>query len=163
MVFLFPFAVVCTVVSFCSSGGSVDASILQGVARSGHLLQRCGCIIDGGFFRLMLEGQENKDGFFWNKKKWFLNPWRLIEITLYIYIFTYTYTYTYTYIYICINLQIQSTIDSYRFKLWSFCWFTPGCVENLPGCSICSSIFSKDFFDGNLEADDQPGCNLVKI
>jgi len=30
------------------------------VARSGHLLQRCGCIIDGGFFRLMLEGQENK-------------------------------------------------------------------------------------------------------
>lgn len=45
---------------FLFVGSSVDASILQGVARSGHLLQRCGCIIDGGFFRLMLEGQENK-------------------------------------------------------------------------------------------------------
>lgn len=46
---------------FLFVGSSVDASILQGVARSGHLLQRCGCIIDGGFFRLMLEGQENKN------------------------------------------------------------------------------------------------------
>lgn len=47
---------------FLFVGSSVDASILQGVARSGHLLQRCGCIIDGGFFRLMLQGQENKNG-----------------------------------------------------------------------------------------------------
>ena len=46
---------------FLFVGSSVDASILQGVARSGHLLQRCGCIIDGGFFRLMLQGQENKN------------------------------------------------------------------------------------------------------
>ena len=56
----FPFCCCLYLFFFLFVGSSVDASILQGVARSCHLLQRCGCIIDGGFFRLMLEGQENK-------------------------------------------------------------------------------------------------------